>query len=74
MRFGSSYKEVSRFEKNAADLAVPDMLVDNMVLLDIGLLFAGDNVDHSILTHDGMGTLHGMGIIAALTQECKWTV
>ena len=74
MGFGSSYKEVSRFEKNTADLAVPDMVVDYMDLLDIGLLFAGDNVDHNILTLDGMGTLHGMGITAALTPGRKGTV
>ncbi len=71
MGFGSSYKEVLRFEKNAADLAVPDMLVEDMDLLDIGLLFAGDNVDHNILTLDGKGTFHGMGIIAALTPGRK---
>ena len=71
MGFGSSYKEVLRFEKNAADLAAPDMLVDEMDLLDIGLLFAGDNVDHNILTVDGKGTFHGMGIIAALIPGRK---
>ncbi len=74
MGFGSSYEEVLRFEKNSADLTVPDMVVNYMDLLDIGLLFAGDNVDHNILTLDGMGTLHGMGIIAALTPRRKGTV
>ncbi len=36
MGFGSSYIEVLGFEKNAVDLAVSDMLVDDMDLLDIG--------------------------------------
>ena len=31
------------------------------------LLFAADNVDHTIVTLDGKGTFHGMGMIAALT-------
>ena len=31
------------------------------------LLFAGDNVDHNIMTIDGKGSFHGMGIIAAIT-------
>ena len=68
MGFGSSYKEVLRFEKNAADSVSPDMLVDDIDLLDVALLFAGDNVDHNILTINGQGTFHGMGIIAAITQ------
>ena len=37
----------------------------------MALLFAGDNVDHNILTIDGRGTFHGMGIIAALTPGRK---
>ena len=31
------------------------------------LLFAADNVDHNIVTLDGKGTFHGMGMIAAFT-------
>lgn len=71
MGFSSSYKEVLRFEKNAADLVAPDMLVEDIDLLDMGLLFAGDNVDHNILTIDGKGTFHGMGIVAAITPGRK---
>ncbi|KAG7178151.1 hypothetical protein Hamer_G003931 [Homarus americanus] len=67
MRFSSSYKQVMRFEKNAADSVAPDLLVDDIDLLDMTFLFAGDNVDHNILTIDGRRTFHGMGIIAALT-------
>ncbi len=29
--------------------------------------FAADNVDHNVLTIDGKGTFHGMGMIAAMT-------
>ena len=47
------------------------MLADDIDLPDIALLFAGDNVDHNILTIDGRGTFHGMGIIAALTPGKK---
>ena len=31
------------------------------------LLFVADNVDHNIITLDGKGTFHGMGMIAAFT-------
>ena len=68
--FSSSYKEVLRFEKNAAELAAPDAVAEDTEL-DMTLLFAGDNVDHNILTIDGQGTFHGMGIIAALTPGKK---
>lgn len=37
----------------------------------MALIFAGDNVDHNILTIDGMETFHGMGIITALTSGRK---
>ena len=74
MGFASSYKEVLRFEKNAADSVAPDMLADDIDVLDMTLLFAGDNVDHNILTIDGKGTFHGMGIIAAITPGRKRTI
>ncbi|KAK9959470.1 hypothetical protein ABG768_009595 [Culter alburnus] len=62
MGFASSYREVLHFEKNAADSVAQDMLADDIDVLDMALLFAGDNVDHSILTTDGKGTY-----IAAIT-------
>ena len=71
MGFCSSYKEVLHFEKNAAESVAPDMLANDNDLLDMALLFAGDNVDHNILTIDGRGTFHRMGIIAALTPGRK---
>lgn len=60
MGFASSYKEVLRFEKNAADSVAADMLADDTDMLDMTLLFAGDNVDYNILTIDGKGTFYGM--------------
>ena len=35
------------------------------------VLFAADNVDHNIITLDGKGTFHGMGMIAAMTPAQK---
>ena len=70
MGFSTLCNEVLRFEKNAASIA-PDKLADDIDLPDIALLFAGDNVDHNILTIDGRGTFHGMGIVAALTPGRK---
>ena len=32
---------------------------------------AADNVDHNIISLDGKGTFHGMGMIAALTPRKK---
>ncbi|KAJ8023883.1 hypothetical protein HOLleu_36450 [Holothuria leucospilota] len=69
MGYSSSYNEVLRLEKNAANCVTPDLLVEDIDRLDLSLLFAGDNVDHNIITIDGKGTFHGMGMIAALTPE-----
>lgn len=66
MGFSSSYSEVQRLEVNAACSLAPDVLGD-MDILDMSLLFAGDNVDHNIVTLDGKGTFHGMGMIATIT-------
>ena len=65
--FCSSYTEVIRFEKNAADRVEPDVLGGYVDLLDMSVLFAADNVDHNIITIDGKGTFHGMGVVASVT-------
>lgn len=70
MGFGSSYSEVQRFEKNAACSVVPDVLGD-IDITDTTLLLAADNVDHNIITLDGKGTFHGMGMIGAITPGKK---
>ncbi len=62
-----SVGEVIRFEKNAAHSVDPDVLGGDIDLLDLSVLFAADNVDHNIITIDGKGTFHGMGIVAAVT-------
>ena len=67
MGFASTYSEVQRFEVNAACSLAPDVLGSDMDVHDHCLLFAGDNVDHNIITLDGKGTFHGMGMIAAIT-------
>ena len=60
MGFCSSYTEVIRFEKNAADCVEPDVLGGDVDLLDMSVLFAADNVDHNIITIDGKGTFHAV--------------
>lgn len=60
-----------RFQKNSTNSVAPDTLADDIDVQDMTLLFVGDNVDHSILTTDGKGSFHGMGIIAALTPRWK---
>ena len=72
MGFCSSYAEVISFEKNVADCVEPNVLGGNVNLLGMSVLFA-DNVDHNIITIDGKGIFHGMGIIAALTSARRMT-
>ena len=60
MGFCSSFKEVIRFEKNAADCVEPDVLGGDVDFLEMSVLFAADNVDHNIITLAGKGTFHGM--------------
>ena len=65
--FCSSYTEVIRFEKNAADCVEPGVLGSDVDFLDMSVLFAADNVDHNIITIDGKGAFHGMSDITAVT-------
>ena len=67
MGFASSYPEVQKFEMNTVCSLAPDMLGGNVDILGQSLFFAGDNVDHNIITLNGKGTFHGMGMIAAIT-------
>ena len=71
MGFCSSYAEMQRFEMNAANCTAPIMLGNDIDVSNMAVLFATDNVDHIILTIDGKGTFHGMGMIAALTPGQK---
>ena len=69
MGFAASYAEVLKFEKNAADTAAVDIFGTSNASSDVAMLFAGDNVDHNIISLDGKGTFHGMGMIAAVTPK-----
>jgi len=73
MGYCSSYSEVQRFEANAAASVAPDILGTQAATSDRMFLFAADNVDHNIVTLDGKGTFHGMGMIAAATPGTSVT-
>ena len=60
MGFSSFYPE-HRFEVNAACSRAPGVLGSDMNILDASLLSVGDNVDHNIITLDGMCTFNGVG-------------
>eukprot|EP00794_Sanderia_malayensis_P004456 gene4456-5048_t len=62
--FCSSYREVKRFEKSAADC-----LGKNVSPLLVGQFsqLVADNIDHNTRTLDGMNKFHGMGMIQAIT-------
>lgn len=68
--FCSSFSEVQRFEENAAATAAPDV-PGNANMPGSMLLFAVDNVDHNIISLDGKGTFHGMGMVACITPANK---
>ena len=64
MGFCSSYREVQKFESNAAamlNISMPHFFPGSFVQ------FSADNVDHNSRTIDGYDTFHGMGIIACNT-------
>lgn len=68
MGFSVSYKEVLRYETNAASSQL-DCLLGNESDGEGALLLAADNVDHNIRTIDGKNTFHGMGMICAFTPK-----
>ncbi|CAC5381252.1 unnamed protein product [Mytilus coruscus] len=57
--------KVQRFELNAA--AAARDRTDTQFGNGTFVQFIADNVDHNLLTLDGHGTFHGMGMIAAVT-------
>ena len=59
MGFCSSYAELQRFEANAANCNAPNMLGNDIDVSNTTVLFAADNVDHTVLTLMGRG--HFMG-------------
>ena len=61
--FCCSYQEVHQFERNASvshGTNIPDLSTEFVQ-------YVADNVDHNIRTLDGLGTFHGMGMIATIT-------
>lgn len=69
--FCSSYKEVMKFERNAAFITNGNLL-DSIEEENVPVvLFAADNVDHDLRTLTGKNTFHGMGMIAAITQASR---
>lgn len=66
MGFSSPYPEVQRFKENVDCLHAPDVLDSDT---DTSLLFAGDDVDHNIITLDGKSTSHGIGMKTAITPQ-----
>ena len=71
LKFGPSYFEVLRFEKNAAinyGIELQGITSDSLVQ------HVADNVDHNICALDGRNTFHGMGIIANVTPGLKVTL
>lgn len=63
--FCSSYKQVRTYEYSSAlgqDVKIPTG--DTRFVQ-----FMADNVDHNTSTLDGLGTFHGMGIMAAITPN-----
>lgn len=71
MGFCSSYDKVKKYERSAATthgMDIPGFTSSHFVQ------YAADNVDHNIVTLDGLNTFHGMGMIAAITpgtKQCK---
>ena len=65
--FCPSYSEVLRFEENEASCR-SDNLISEIKSTGI-CLFAADNVDHNIVTLNGQGVFHGIGMIARITPK-----
>ena len=66
----SSYSEVQKFERSAAFHQGTEIEgINNESFIQ----HIADNVDHNILTIDGLNTFHRMGIIAAVTPRVTAT-
>jgi len=63
--FYCSYGEVQKYLRSAS-VTTQDIAPTSENQL---VQFAADNVDHNIRTLDGLGTFHGMGMIAAITPN-----
>ena len=68
-RFGSGYKEVIRFEKNAALTSEALDLMDVITDTTKSIEFVADDVDDDPANLDGLNTIHIMGMIAGVTSR-----
>ena len=64
--FSSSYKEVLKFERNAAMAC--DTLLEGCLDVDSSVKFSADNVDYNTCTLNGLNTFHGMGMLATINK------
>ena len=66
--FGVSYTEVSKF-KQACVISNSNILQLQQDDDSTFTQFIADNVDHNLVTLDGKGSFHGMGIVAATVRS-----
>ena len=69
MGFCSSYSEVQKFERSAALNQGTDLQIETNSKQFVQ--YIADNVDHDLRTLNGLGTFHGMGIMAAITPKTE---
>ena len=62
--FSVSSDEVNRFKQSAVSDEKSNVIPPSE---DFFTQWSGDNVDHNVMTLDGLGTFHGMGIISMST-------
>lgn len=66
--FGENYHEINRFKETIVANASVEQLLKSHTSEGF-LTFIGNNVYHNVAILDGKGNFHGMGIIAAITNE-----
>lgn len=66
--FGENYHEINRFKETIVANASVEQLLKSHTSEGL-LTFIGNNVYHNVAILDGKGNFHGMGIIAAITNE-----
>ena len=67
--FSVSYDEVIRYKQSVLQATNTDSHMQSFPTAFTQWI--ADNVDHNVLTLDGLGTFHGMGVIAASTRSEK---
>ena len=67
--FAVSYSEFKRFKQACVIILSIDEQIQRLSSNTSFTQFIGDNVDHNIVTIDGKGSFHGMGIIASIVSS-----